>query len=131
VVAVPLRVPPPQADSQNAMQWVMDALFHLDECIDDGKKDTGKRLDELKSSVEDKFATIFSMIASKEEDHLDLGKRIEDHLSFHKTIDAVLEERKRQQKKLTDTAWEVGKEVGKVAAGAIGAGLLYMITRLT
>jgi hypothetical protein len=78
---VPIRVPPPPAGSL-VEQWIIDALMHVDDCLDELKRDTKNSLSELKAEVS------ANAVLGHSQDQ-DLLQQIETHKRFHETMDRV------------------------------------------
>ena len=79
---MPIRVPPPPA-STLVEQWIIDALLHLDACVDDTKKSNNAAFLSVKDEQKDLRATIESWIVAGKESSVGLARRIEDHQEFH------------------------------------------------
>jgi nitric oxide reductase activation protein len=132
MTAVPLRVPPPKADSV-VEQWLIDAALHLDDCLDEHKRQVLEKFDELKAVLEDFKATAFSMIASKADDHETLRDRIESHQRFHDEMEALQKALKQQRdnwlaplRRAIDEAPKVLVAISLFMAGGVGYVMNYL-----
>jgi hypothetical protein len=121
MVAVPLRVPPPQADTP-ILQWIVDALMHLDECIDETRHEQRAAAEERKEQIADVRATLSAYMTAAHAASTDLDARIESHIDEHRKIDDRLKGRHdvlKLQGRVVE--WTLKAAMEGVKLGVLGA----------
>lgn len=122
---MPIRVPPPIA-STAAEQWIIDSILHIDECLDEAKRQASDDLAEIKQDVKDIKADFdVTKIALLHSDGLIEGA-VEAHKREHEAIDAQ-ETGKRDLWKVQRTAFLEILSFGKTLIAILGAVGLWKI----
>lgn len=85
-----LRLPPPTDPARTATeQWIIDALLHLDECLDEHKREGKQDTKVLQDAQMELRAEVTAWMATATASDSSLIKRIEAHELEHRQIEEL------------------------------------------